>query len=303
MTSDHNGREQRLLRLSIYVTLASSAASVVFGLWLSSKAIVFDGIYEVIDAGMTAIALFATRLIARGEDSRFQYGYWHLEPMLALVNGIVLFFVCLYALVDGVNGLITGGRAVQFGAGVIYAGLSAILSFALYAYVRRGSRGLGSQLLDLDARAWLIGGILSTGLCASFAIGGVISETSAGHLAPYVDPAILIVLALGLVPFPIFTIRRASSDILQIAPTDLDRHVRALAEDIAARHGFIDCKSHVMRVGRAQFIEIGFVAASRDTTASFEELDNIRQEIATAMGGLKPGYWLTVDFTADASWI
>ena len=35
---------------------------------------------------MTAIALLIVRLIARGDDRRFQYGYWHLEPMLALLN-------------------------------------------------------------------------------------------------------------------------------------------------------------------------------------------------------------------------
>jgi len=36
---------------------------------------------------------------------------------------------------------------------------------------------------------------------------------------------------------------------------------------------------------------------------SFEQLDTIRREIALAMGGLNPGYWLTVDFTADERWI
>jgi len=59
----------------------------------------------------------------------------------------------------------------------------------------------------------------------------------------------------------------------------------------------------VARVGRQQFIEIGLVAPSGALTKSFEELDQIRDEISVAMGGKGPGCWLTVDFTADRRWI
>ena len=79
--------------------------------------------------------------------------------------------------------------------------------------------------------------------------------------------------------------------------------VRGLAAEVAARYGFSSYSSHVVRSGRQQFIEIGFVAPSGQTTMSFEQLDAIRREIALAMGGLNPGYWLTVDFTADERWI
>ena len=67
--------------------------------------------------------------------------------------------------------------------------------------------------------------------------------------------------------------------------------------------GFVDYDSHVVKSGRQQFIEIGLVAPSGDTETNFERLDAIRAEIAAAMGAASPGYWLTVDFTADKRWI
>ncbi|MBM6593382.1 cation diffusion facilitator family transporter [Microvirga pudoricolor] len=295
--------EQKILKTSIVFTLLSSLASISLGLFISSKAIVFDGFYEIIDAGMTGVALLAARLIARGDDSRFQYGYWHLEPMLAGLNGLILTFACLYAFVDALNGLIVGGRQVQFQAGAIYSAASGVLSLGLFVYIRRKGRSLGSQLLDLDARAWFMGAVLSLGLCVSFMIGGALSGTEARVYAPYVDSIILLVVALGLLPFPLLTVWRCGKEILQIAPPELDRHVRAVAEAVAQRHGFSDFSSHVMRSGRQQFIEIGLVAPSGDVRRSFEELDAIRAEIADAMGGLSPGYWLTVDFTADKRWV
>lgn len=296
-------KEERLLATSMATTIVFAVASISFGLWLGSKSVTFDGFYDLIDAAMTGIALLTVRLIARGDDRRFQYGYWHLEPMLALLNGLVLSFACIYAFLDGLNGLLGGGRDVQFGLGAIYSALSSALSFGMFAYVRRSARNLESQMLDVDSRSWLMGGVLSAGLCISFVIGGALAHSGAAWLAPYVDPMILVIVAICLAPFPAITLWRASHDILMIAPTELDQKARELAAEIAHQYGFSSFSSHVVRSGRQQFIEIGFVAPSGQTTMSFEQLDNIRREIAVAMGGLSPGYWLTVDFTADERWI
>lgn len=296
-------KEQRLLAISMATTIVLALTSIGFGLWLGSKSVTFDGFYDLIDAAMTGVALLVVRLIARGDDRRFQYGYWHLEPMLALLNGLLLSFACIYALIDGLNGLLTGGRDVQFGLGALFAGASSALNFGMFAYVRRSARNLSSQMLDVDARSWLMGGVLSAGLCLSFVVGGALIASGATQLAPYVDPMILVVVALCLAPFPAITLWRAGHDILMIAPTELDQRAQELAARIAKKYGFSDFSSHVVRSGRQKFIEIGFVAPSGDTTMSFEQLDAIRHEIAAAMGGLNPGYWLTVDFTADERWI
>ena len=127
--------------------------------------------------------------------------------------------------------------------------------------------------------------------------------TAFAHLAPFVDPLVLLVAALGLLPFPIVTLWRAGQDILQIAPADLDEHVRQAAKAVAARHNFSDCTSHVARIGRQQFVQIGLVSASDSAMKSFQELDQIRQEISDALGRDGPGWWLTVDFTADKRWL
>ena len=296
-------QEQQLLLGSAAAVLLLSVVGVVVGLWAGAKSIVFDGMYGVVDAGMTFTAWFAARLIAGGNDRRFQYGYWHLEPMLAFLNGAMLLVACVYGVVDGVGTLLAGGRAVRFAVPVVYAAAVAVLSFAAYAYVRRKGRGLESTLLKLNARAWLLGGILSAGLCASFALVGLLQGAGAGRFAPFVDPAILIVLAACMAPLPVMTLIRAGREVLQIAPPDLDARVHQIAGEQAARHGFVEHQSHVMRLGRAQFVEIGFVGPSAATTKTLGELDAIRQEIADAMGGLRPGYWLTVHFTADPRYI
>jgi predicted Co/Zn/Cd cation transporter (cation efflux family) len=296
-------QEQRLLLLSAAATLTLSLLGVAIGLLSGAKSIVFDGVYSLADAGLTMVAFYAARLIARGADRRFQYGYWHIEPMLGFVNGSVLLLACIYAFIDGVDTVLMGGREVSFGPGIVYAAASAAICVAMHLYVRRRSRGLGSSLLQLDARAWLFSGLLNAGLSLAFLVAVVLEGTRAEPLAMYFDPAILIILAIAMAPLPLRTLIGAGREVLQIAPADLDAHVSLIAGQIAARHGFVAHQSYVTRVGRAQFVEIGFVGASPEVATTLGDLDAIRTEVAEAMGGLNPGYWLTIQFTADRQWI
>lgn len=303
MKTDRNQREQQLLLTSAVGTFAMSLLGIGLGLWAGAKSIVFDGMFDAIDAGMTLISWKAARLIARGADRRFQFGYWHLEPMLAFISGTVLLFACLYAAVDGVALILEGGRAVNHEIGIGYAVFATAVSLLAYVYFRRKGCGLDSTLLRLDARSWLFGGLVSAGLCGSFVVGSLLENSGLAHYAVYVDPAILVLLAMGIAPFPVITLFQSGRQILQVAPEDLDDRVRTIASAIATKHGFVEHSSYVSEAGRAQFVEIGFVASSARTIIALAELDAIRDEIAKAMGGLTPGNWLTVHFTSDRRWI
>ena len=57
--------EQRLLLLSAGATFSLATAGVVVGLSTQARSIVFDGIFDLVDAAMTIVAWLAVRLIAR----------------------------------------------------------------------------------------------------------------------------------------------------------------------------------------------------------------------------------------------
>lgn len=295
--------EQVFLTRSAVTTFMLAVVGIAVGVMTGAKAIVFDGMYSFIDAAMTMGALFVARLIAGGSDRRFQYGYWHIEPMLSFLNGAILLFTCLYGFVDGVSALRMGGRTVDLGPGVAFALASALISLHFYWKLTRQTRDLDSMFLKQDANAWLFGGLLNTGIFVTFAITLALKGTSSEALAPYVDSVILIGLSAVMAPIPAKSLLEAGKQILQLAPKDLDAKVAAIVAAVAREHGYIDSKFYVSRVGRVQFIEIGLVAADPSTTVSYGALDNVRREIARRLGGPKPGYWLTVDFTADRRWI
>lgn len=296
--------EQRLLKLSIAVTIAVAAFGVLFGLLSGSMSILFDGVFSAIDAAMSGLALFVSRLVSRVADNRrFQFGYWHIEPMVLAFNGGTLMLLCFYAFLNAVDSLLAGGRQLNFDWAMAYAVLVCSACFGMFVYERRLNRKIGSDFVRLDAQSWLMTGSITSALLVAFAIAGSLKGTPYDRFAPYADPAVLALLTLILVFVPIRTVRKALQEILLITPPELDSRVREIMDEAVARHGFKTYTSYVAKVGRAQFIEIHIAVPPESPIDSVGEADAIRREIAEAIGGEGPQRWLTIDFTADPKWL
>jgi cation diffusion facilitator family transporter len=295
--------EQKILRLSIGVTVVVSLFGVVFGLLSGSLSIVFDGVFAAIDAAMSGLALFVSRLVTTGDNRRFQFGYWHIEPMVLAFNGGTLMLLCFYAFLNAVDSFLAGGRALAFDWAIAYAVTVCAVCFGMFFYERRRNRSIGSDFVRLDAHSWMMSATVTSALLVAFAAAIAVQGTRWERLTPYVDPVVLAVLTLGLVFVPVRTVRRALREILLITPPELDRRVREVMEKIVARYGFRSFTSYVAKVGRAQFIEIHIAVTPDWPLTSIAAADSIRREIGDAIGGEGPERWLTIDFTADPRWL
>lgn len=304
------GDEQSILRLSIVVTFLLAAFGVVFGLVSGSSSIVFDGIYSAMDAGMTMLALLVSRLITQSLAERtrarlvrhFTMGFWHLEPMVLGLSGVLLIAAAGYALVNAIGSLLSGGRELHFGQAIVYAVITLLAASGMAIYGRRANRRIGSLFLDLDARAWTISAALTGALLVAFLFGWLIQGTAWDWLSPYVDPAVLALVCLIVLPMPVPTVRQALADILLVTPQDLKSHVDAVAAQAVARHGFLTHRAYVARVGRGRQIELFFIVPQGAPARTLEEWDAIRDEVGDAIGDEGPDRWLTIAFTTDPEW-
>ena len=112
--------EQRVLKQSIVATAIVGTSCVVFGLSVASRSIMFDGVYSLLDVVLTLGSLAVSRLVTRAGSRRFQYGYWHLEPLVLTFNSAMLCLLCVYALINGIDGLLGPGHAIEFEAGIAF---------------------------------------------------------------------------------------------------------------------------------------------------------------------------------------
>ena len=295
--------EQKILKISIAATLLLAIAGIFFG-WLSgSLAIVFDGTFNLVDTAMSVLALFVSHLLNSEGSRRFQYGYWHVEPMVLVFNGSLLILLCAYAFINAIGSLLSGGQQLNVDWAFMFTLLMAILSIGMYIYTRQKNRTLNSEFLRLDVQSWLISATISSALLMAFGIATLMAGTRYQRFTPYVDPFILATLTACLIFVPTAIVRDAMRDIFQIAPFELDEKVRGILDELTIRQGFTTYSSHVAKIGRAQFIEINILVPAGYHVSSIEALDAIRREIREAMRGDSPQLWLTITFTADESLI
>lgn len=260
---------------------------------------------------MTILALLVANLIAAstregGSKSRliaqFTMGFWHLEPMVLGLNGILLIGAAIYALITAIGSLLTGGRELAFDQAIIYAVVITLAAVGMAVFDARANRTIKSNFVALDAKAWMMSAALTAALLAAFIFGYMIQGTSLKWLSPYIDPAALAIVCLIVIPIPIGTVRQALADALLVTPPDLMQHVEAIAKQIVLRYQFLSYRAYVARVGRGRQIELYFIVPMGLPARRLEEWDKIRDEIGEAIGNDTPDRWLTIVFTTDQEW-
>lgn len=303
--------ERGVLRTSIAVTFVIASLGIGFGLYSGSFSIAFDGVYALLDGGMSLLSLVVVNLItsyataghlSRKLRERFSFGLWHLEPMVLGLNGTLLISASLYALVTAVGSLLRGGRDLEFGAALIYAVVTVIVCSTIALVEWRANRTIKSEFIRLDVRGWIMSTGITAALLIAFLIGWAVQGTSWQWISPYIDPAVLAVVCALIIPLPVATIRQALSDIFLITPTDLKAHLDKVATDFVDKHGFVSHRAYAARVGRSKVIELYFIVPADAPARTIGEWDALRDEIGDLVGDEGPDRWLTIVFTGDPEW-
>lgn len=295
--------EQGVLRKSIFATLCIAMTGVAFGLLSGSQAILFDGVFSLIDALIVTLSLGVSRLLMSEGSRRFQFGYWHIEPIVVAFNGTVLMLLCLYAFLNAIRGLLSGGRDLDFDQAIVYGAVMVVACFGMYFYERRSNGRIGSQFIRLDMQGWLMSAMIGSGLLLAFSAALLVKGTRWEYLMPYADPAVLAVLTAILMFLPVGHVTKALKEIFQVAPAGLDARIRTYMQGLVEARGFVTYSSYVSRVGRARFIEIYIVLPKDYPLHGVGTLDEIRTEIGEYIGEPGPQRWLTILFTGDETTI
>ncbi len=223
-------------------------------------------------------------------------GFWHFEPLILAVNSLLMISIACYALVGSIGAILEGGRDVAIGPAVIYAAVVLVLTITVGLVEHRANKRLNSALVAMDVKGWLMAGGVTSALLIAFLVAFVLQQTSASWLVPYVDPGVLIVVALVLIPVPIPILRKAIAELALITPADLMAKAQRVASDTAKEHQLIDYRIWASRQGRSDVVELDFQAAA-DEHRPLVEWDRIRMEVERALGGEDRNHWIAVRFT------
>jgi cation diffusion facilitator family transporter len=296
--------EQRTLMLSLVAVAGVALLSLAWGVAIESDVVILNGVFSLVSLIGSVLYVTAARLVARPADRRFQYGYAHVEPMVAGVNGLLVLVICIYAFINGVEGLRAGGDEVS-AAGVVWFGaLSGVICLVVGTYEWSMARRTGSQLLRNDAREWLIDAAFSLVTLAGFAVVWLLEEPWRSWWARHADSALVALLALLFMPVPLGVLRQNLREMLHMADADheIAARVEAVLREVAAEHDLASHTTHVAKVGRSSFIEVNIVAGPRFALQTVTQQDGLRGRIWRALGLAPDRAWLSIIITADPRW-
>jgi len=247
-------REASALRLSAYATAFFGVVGTWFGVWLDSEAILLDGIFNWISFAMALVSLRVARLVERPGDEEFPFGYAAFEPMFNAIKGLIILAVCAFACASAVGAILDGGREIVAGWGIVYAVIATVGCLAIALFQRRIARRTGSQLVEVDSRAWLVDGLMSVVVAAAFVGAWMLEGTQWSAGAPYVDPALVILLTVLMVGIPVRIVLRGAGELLMVAPEpEVEREIRSRVEDVLDRDGLKKRVIRIVRIARRAF--------------------------------------------------
>jgi cobalt-zinc-cadmium efflux system protein len=91
---------RRALALTFVLTLGYSIVEAVAGYFTNSLALLADAGHMVADVGGLALALFASWVAQRPATPAKTYGYYRVEILAALLNGVLLFGMAFFILYE-----------------------------------------------------------------------------------------------------------------------------------------------------------------------------------------------------------
>lgn len=295
--------EQKLLMQSVGLMALVAISGTIMGIVTGSSAVLLDGVFSFIDVIIKVMMLMTSKLIARETSKRFQFGYWQFEPLVLAAEGFFILVIVLYALSSGISDLLSGGRHVDFGPAIFYAIFFTLADTAYYFYVHRINKSLQSNLVKFDNISWSVDAWLEAALLISFVIAEGLNVGGYGYYAVYIDPIVLIVLALQMTPSAIKILVPATKQILGYAPPDLHNEVVAIMDHFMEKYNFKDYVSSVQEYGHTRIIEIDILISKNYPHQKVVELDKIRDEIDAEIGGNPSEKWVTISFTTTRKWM
>ncbi len=295
-------KEIGALKLSAWMSLLMGLLGLGFAIWSQSGAIMMDGLFSLINLVASIITIRVARLVRQPPDARLHFGYAQFEPFLNVLKSLSVLVLCGFASASAIDAIVHGGRELQPGPALVYALAAMVGGLIVSGIQRRMARETNSPLLEVEAKSWMIDGLLSGVVALAFAGAILLERGSLARLVPYVDPVLVIALILIVMWVPIGIIRRGLSELLAYAPPD-DVQVDVRSRVGRALEGLPVEVWHARmhQVGRYFYLMTQVVLKPEFRLSRVQELDAYRQRIDEAMEGHHPSVITDTIFTEDRS--
>ncbi|WP_233885387.1 cation diffusion facilitator family transporter [Paraburkholderia flagellata] len=296
--------EQRTMKVSIYVVCLGFVANVGYGFFVQSDTLLLTAIFYLLNLVSSALGLLAATVISRPATTRFEYGYWFLEPLVNGINGLMMLLVCVYGFVNGIEGIRSGGHVVNARGVMLISVASCVICFAMVIYKKRAAAQINSKLLKTDGWKWIMKFAFSAATLLGFFVFSILPEGPHYLWARYIDSAMTAGLSLIFLFAPVKIVRTSFAELLHMSPeennprSEIEKALSKLEREL----GILRHHTHVVQAGRRNFVEVSVLVGAMSALSDLASQDRLRERIWETLSASPLENRLTVQITADPRW-
>ena len=262
MGSDHShasavsaaGRHRKPLFIAFALTATYMIVEFIAGFTFNSLALISDAAHMGTDVLGLGMALTAITLAARPTTTQRTYGFYRLEVLAALANGILLFAVAGYVLIEAIKRFSNPPEVPGLPLFIVaFIGLVVnLISFRLLMAGSKESLNLKGAYLEVFAD--LLGSV-------GVIVAAIILYTTGWQ---YVDPIIGVGIGLFILPRTWKLTSQALRILMEVAPPHLD--IEEIRREILALPGVAEVHDlHVWTITSGLESASGHVAIDSDS--------------------------------------
>jgi cobalt-zinc-cadmium efflux system protein len=237
MVASSNGRMQRVLQVSMVLTLLYVGATLYFGLRAHSLALISEAGHNVSDLLAIALSFVAVYFQGRPATDQKTFGYQRAGVLAAFVNAVTLVVLSAWIAIEAIH-RIAAPVEVQPRLMMYVAAAGVLMNGTVATLLWRFSRDVNIRSVFLH----MLGDTLST---AAVIAGGAAILFSG---LPWIDPVLSIIIAGMILWSSVGIIRETLNILLEGTPRNL--RLPEIREAMASVEGVLDVHDlHVWSLG------------------------------------------------------
>lgn len=202
--------ERNRLRLALLLTVIILIAEAIGGYLTGSLALISDASHMLTDSASLILSLLALQIATTLKNDKYTFGFKRIEILAALLNGILLLFICAYIVYEGVQRFLHP-TAINVGTMLIIAVIGLVTNLTC-AVILSKSHNLNVRSAFLH----VVGDLLSS---VGVVLGGIVMMI---WNVMWVDPALSFVIAALVLVSGYRVIREATGVLMEAAPEGVD---------------------------------------------------------------------------------
>lgn len=291
--------EKEAIKLVMLGDLIMAVLGLVFFYLTHSQAILMDAVYPFVDMVAGLLTLRVVSLMAQQAHQSQPFGYAIFEPVMNFIKGILILLVILVGFYASIKAIILGGHHIEADIAVFYSILATVINFVLAYILYKMNQTAQSSMIEVDLQGWIVGGILSIAVGFSFLVAIWMDQTGYHQWVPYVDPIVLLVLIVMMLPMPLKILKENGLQI--VGRSDNAEHLSELqqvAENLFSEVPVVDIKLRALQAGRMIYVQ-AYIQLQADTPFDLNQQDQYRKQLYQQLKQTNDYLSLDVIYTAQ----